>query len=89
MSGNSEIALQLIEKGAAIHFANGDGWTALHAASYQGKEDVVKVLIEKGAVVNLMRQLRRYSSFTCKQTGKNLSCLAFAGKFSKGVVSSP
>jgi ankyrin repeat protein len=39
----------LVEKGADVNASGQFGWTALHAAAYQGLNDVVEFLVEKGA----------------------------------------
>lgn len=40
---------KLIETGAAINGRDQHGWTALHRASFKGKTDAVRMLIDKGA----------------------------------------
>jgi hypothetical protein len=42
----------LLEKGAEVDSANLQGWSALMAASSAGREDIVKVLLDKGVRVN-------------------------------------
>jgi uncharacterized protein len=44
----------LVEKGADVNAAGQFGWTALHAASYQGLNDVVAFLARKGAKLDAM-----------------------------------
>src|SRR5207244_3694025 len=39
----------LVEHGADVHAAGQFGWTALHAAAYQGLNDVIEYLVSKGA----------------------------------------
>jgi ankyrin repeat protein len=39
----------LVEKGADVNASGQFGWTALHAAAYQGLNDVVEFLVQKGA----------------------------------------
>lgn len=39
----------LLEKGADVNASGQFGWTALHAAAYQGLNDVVELLVQKGA----------------------------------------
>jgi ankyrin repeat protein len=46
----------LIEKGADVNGAGQFGWTALHAASYQGLDDVVAFLGSRGAKLDQMDQ---------------------------------
>jgi uncharacterized protein len=44
----------LAEHGVDINAVGQYGWTALHAASYQGLKDVIEYLVSKGADVNEM-----------------------------------
>jgi len=44
-----ETAKFLVEHGADVNAAGQFGWTALHAAAYQGLNDVVALLVSKGA----------------------------------------
>ena len=39
----------LVERGADVNAAGQFGWTALHAAAYQGLNDVIEFLAGKGA----------------------------------------
>jgi ankyrin repeat protein len=45
-------AAYLIEHGANVNAAGQYGWTALHAASYQGLNDVIEYLVSKGANID-------------------------------------
>jgi len=47
--GNRHIARLLIERGANIHAQTDYGWTALMVAIQSGKEELVRLLIDKGA----------------------------------------
>jgi ankyrin repeat protein len=44
----------LVEKGADVNTAGQFGWTALHAAAYQGLDDVITYLAGKGAKLDTM-----------------------------------
>jgi ankyrin repeat protein len=44
-----ETAKYLLDHGADVNAAGEFGWTALHAAAYQGLNDVVALLVSKGA----------------------------------------
>ncbi len=44
----------LVEKGADVNAAGQFGWTPLHAAAYQGLDDVVAYLASKGAKLDVM-----------------------------------
>jgi ankyrin repeat protein len=52
-----QTARYLIEHGADVNAAGQFGWTALHAASYQGLNDVVEYLVSKGAKIDAFDQL--------------------------------
>lgn len=51
----------LLKKGALndINFKNDDGWSALTTACYSGRENVVELLIQKGADVNSLDRTSR------------------------------
>jgi hypothetical protein len=44
----------LVERGSDVNAAGQFGWTALHAAAYQGLNDVVAYLAGKGANLDAM-----------------------------------
>ena len=44
----------LVEHGADVNAAGQFGWTALHAAAYQGLNDVIEYLVSKGANIDQM-----------------------------------
>ena len=52
-----ETARYLVDHGADVNAAGQFGWTALHAASYQGLNDLVALLASKGAKLDTMDQL--------------------------------
>jgi len=49
-----ETAKLLIERGSNVSAVGQYGWTALHAAAYQGLNDVIELLASKGAKVDEM-----------------------------------
>jgi type IV protein arginine methyltransferase len=52
-NGSIQSIAELVEAGAPLWYQNNDeGMSALHAAAYMRKEDIVKFLIEKGAIWN-------------------------------------
>jgi uncharacterized protein len=52
-----ETAKFLVEHGVDVNAAGQFGWTALHAASYQGLNDVIEYLVSKGAKIDAFDQL--------------------------------
>jgi ankyrin repeat protein len=52
-----QTARYLIEHGADVNAAGQFGWTALHAASYQGLNDVIEYLVSKGGNIDALDQL--------------------------------
>ncbi len=46
------VAKFLVEHGANVNAAGQYGWTALHAASYQGINDLIEYLVSKGAKID-------------------------------------
>ena len=51
--GDTENVLKLLEEGANINTTDGNGRTAVLAATYSNKVETVKVLIQKGADINI------------------------------------
>jgi ankyrin repeat protein len=49
-----QTARYLLDHGADVNAAGQFGWTALHAAAYQGLNDVIQVLASKGAKLDAM-----------------------------------
>ena len=47
-----ETAKFLVERGADVNASGQYGWTALHAAAYQGMNDLVEYLVSKGAKID-------------------------------------
>ncbi|MBF8300491.1 MAG: hypothetical protein HW394_861, partial [Acidobacteria bacterium] len=47
-----QTAKLLVELGADVNAAGQYGWTALHAASYQGMNDLIEYLVSKGAKID-------------------------------------
>src|SRR5439155_18256849 len=47
-----ETAKFLVERGADVSAAGQYGWTALHAAAYQGMNDLIEYLVSKGAKID-------------------------------------
>jgi ankyrin repeat protein len=47
-----ETAKFLVERGADVNAAGQYGWTALHAAAYQGMNDLIEYLVSKGAKID-------------------------------------
>ncbi len=55
ISGQTEAAKLLLEKGAKIDERHRDGSTALHSAAFLGHIETVKLLLEKGADINVRK----------------------------------
>lgn len=52
-----ETAKFLVEQGVDVNAAGQFGWTALHAATYQGLDDVIEFLVSKGAKIDAFDKL--------------------------------
>ncbi len=52
-----ETAKFLVDHGADVNAAGQFGWTALHAASYQGLNDVIEFLASKGTKLDTKDEL--------------------------------
>jgi len=48
-----ETAKLLVERGVDVNAVGQYGWTALHAATYQGQNDIISLLVSKGANIEL------------------------------------
>lgn len=48
-NGNAEVAKLLVENGSGVEIRDTDGRTPLFLAGWGGKEDIVKVLLDRGA----------------------------------------
>jgi ankyrin repeat protein len=53
----AQTAAYLLDHGADVNAAGQFGWTALHAASYQGINDLIEVLVQRGAKLDTFDQL--------------------------------
>ena len=49
-----ETAKLLVELGADVNGAGENGWTALHGAAYTGSDEIIQLLVEKGASMDAM-----------------------------------
>lgn len=52
LGGAGQISLLIATNNKIVHEFSGDGFTALHVASYFGQADVVKLLLENGADID-------------------------------------
>ncbi len=59
--GEVEVVRSLLDGGADVNAARGDGLTALHAAAERGHLDVVKLLISAGAELDAGTRIGRYT----------------------------
>ena len=50
--GNIDAVKQHLAAGTDVNAKDKDGWTPLHPASYEGHQEIVELLIGKGADVN-------------------------------------
>jgi len=54
-----ETARYLLDHGADVNAAGQFGWTALHSAAYQGINDLIELLVSKGAKIDAMDTFRQ------------------------------
>ena len=55
----ADVVALLLDKGANINVADGDGWTPLIKATAAGSTDVVRVLLQRGADMDVADRLER------------------------------
>ncbi len=48
--GHVDTVEALLDAGADVNAADFTGWTALHAAAYQGDKQIISLLLERGAI---------------------------------------
>ncbi|ESN98931.1 hypothetical protein HELRODRAFT_135312, partial [Helobdella robusta] len=53
IEGQAGFAIELLDKGVNVNSANENGYTALHYSAMWSQLDCLKVLLNKGADVNL------------------------------------
>jgi len=58
-SGQDDSVVTLLDQGADIDYQSDDGWTPLVEASVMGNTSTVKLLLERGANVNLTDNYNR------------------------------
>jgi ankyrin repeat protein len=54
-----ETARYLIDQGVDVNTAGQFGWTALHSAAYQGINDLIELLVSKGAKIDALDSFRQ------------------------------
>ncbi|ORX42282.1 ankyrin [Piromyces finnis] len=60
------------------YIQNNDGWTPLHHAYYQGNENIVKYLIEKGTNLNISDNIETAPlHFACQEEKENLDLVKY------------
>ncbi len=59
--GQAEAVRALLQEGADVNAARGDGMTALHFAAERGHADVARALLEAGAAVDAGTRIGRYA----------------------------
>lgn len=52
ISGNIQQVIRLIDQSHPVNIRDHAGWTPLHEASNHGHQDIVQVLLERGAAIN-------------------------------------
>ena len=67
--GDTAAVRSLLDQGARVDVAEGDGTTALHWASYRDDVQTVRLLLDAGADVNATNDLRVTPLWTASQNG--------------------
>ena len=73
-SAYANIVTLLVERGASVHVKDDWGYTPLHKASVFGKNEVIQVLLERGAQVNV-RNINNAMHVSLYCTATIINCL--------------
>ncbi len=69
--GNIDAVKQHLAAGTDVNARDKDGWTPLHPASYEGHQEIVELLIGKGADVNAKVELGPLQGITPLDSANN------------------
>ena len=81
--GHLAVVQLLVERGANIHFMDGDGFTALTIAAGEGHWEIAKVLAESGADVS-HKDARGLSALSAAEQTGDTALVAVFQQFSSG-----
>jgi|TARA_B110001454_G_scaffold67260_1_gene65516 ankyrin repeat protein len=69
--GNIDAVKQHLAAGTDVNARDKDGWTPLHPASYEGHQEIVELLIGKGADVNAKVEFGPLQGMTALDSANN------------------
>lgn len=81
--GHLEVAQLLVDRGANIHFTDGDDFTPLTIAAGEGHWEIAKILAAAGADVS-HRDARGLSALSAAEQTGDPALIAFVQQFSAG-----
>lgn len=77
--GRASFCSDLLEHGANVHDAGGDGWCALHGAAWSSHADVCQILLEHGANVDVTNNNGESALHLAAALGRSNACIVLLG----------
>ncbi|KAJ8960311.1 hypothetical protein NQ318_004037 [Aromia moschata] len=73
--GKTNVLNAILNEGVSVNCTDNSGRSALHLAAYAGRHDCLKLLVERGADVNVWDERKQVTPLHCAAATGHLSCL--------------